>query len=139
MRRALSVIVMLSLAGVLLAACEHDKEEEGPLKACGVAPAALAGSTNLPAGFPQPSSVTYTGTMAEGPSTVVSGYAKGDLDAAFGAYRTALGSSAFKVTKDEKDPRDAEVNFAGRGQSGQVKLSETCSGRVGVTITVRPS
>ena len=38
-----------------------------------------------------------------------------------------------------RSPADAEVNFSGAGNSGQVKLLQTCKSRTNVTITIRPA
>jgi hypothetical protein len=108
-------------------------------KACGQAPAALAGKPALPAGFPSPTAVVYTGRKTQGPTTIVSGYWNGDLDAAFNGYRGALsGAAGYSVTHDEQEKDDAEVNFSGHAKTGQVKLKVECEGRTTVTLTIRP-
>jgi hypothetical protein len=43
------------------------------------------------------------------------------------------------VTKSEHEEDDAEVNFAGHGSTGRVKLEVECAGRTGVTLTIRPA
>jgi hypothetical protein len=94
----------------------------------------------LPQGFPTPSGVTYTGTRADGPSTVVQGFTGADISGAFDAYRGAFkGASGYQVTKDEHEEVDAEVNFAGPGTTGQVKLVQACKDRTSITITARPA
>ena len=45
----------------------------------------------------------------------------------------------YSVTKEEQDEADAEVNFTGAGNSGQVKLLQTCEDRTTVVITIRPA
>jgi hypothetical protein len=63
-----------------------------------------------------------------------------DITGAHDAYVTAVsGAAGYSVTKEEQDAADAEVNFAGAGQSGQVKLLQTCKSRTNVTITIRPA
>src|SRR5262249_48152969 len=106
---------------------------------CGAAPAAMTGSPQLPAQFPTPGGVTFTGQEKDGPTTKVSGHMDGDLDAAYDAWEQALdGKAGYSVTDKEKEEDDAEVNFSGHGTTGQVALKE-CSGRTNVTVTVRPA
>jgi hypothetical protein len=131
----LSVFVVL-----LSAACGSEKKsEEGKAeKECGAAPAAMAGQPTLPAKFPTPDKVTYTGQKKTGPSTMVDGYRDGELGEAFDDYKTAFGSAGYDVTKDEKEEDDAEVNFAGGGSTGQVKMIQSCKDRTNLSITIRP-
>ena len=64
----------------------------------------------------------------------------GDIGDAHDAYVSAVsGAAGYSVTKEEQDAADAEVNFEGAGQSGQVKLLQTCKTRTTVTITIRPA
>jgi hypothetical protein len=138
MRRCL-VIMGLALGALAVGCGGEEKEKEQAGKACPAAPATLSGKPALPAGFPTPSSVTYTSSKKLGPSQVVGGYYDGDIDAAFDAYKNALDSAAgYSVTKDEHEEVDAEVNFDGHGSSGQVKLLQRCRDRASVTITARP-
>jgi hypothetical protein len=132
-------LVLLSVL-LLAAACgSEDKDKEQAGKACGPAPAPLTGTPSLPSGFPKPSDVTYTSSKKEGPTSVVGGFLAGDIDAAFNDYENALkGASGYTITHDEHEEDDAEVNFAGHGQSGQVKLLQGCKDRTTVTITSRP-
>jgi hypothetical protein len=138
MRRCL--LIMGLVLGVLAAGCGKDeKEKEQAGNACPAAPPALSGKPPLPPGFPTPSSVTYTASKPLGPSRVVKGYYDGEIDTAFDSYKSALGSAAgYSVIKDEHEEVDAEVNFAGHGSSGQVKLVQRCRDRTSVTITARP-
>jgi hypothetical protein len=134
------LLIMGLALGVLAAGCgSEEKDKEQASKACPHAPTALSGKPSLPAGFPTPSAVTYTSSKKLGPSQVATGYYDGDIDAAFEGYKDALGSAAgYSVTKDEHEAVDAEVNFAGHGSSGQVKLLQRCRDRTSVTITARP-
>ena len=141
-RRSFALILVVAAAAFAVAGCgggggESDKGEEAA--DCGAAPAAMSGSPQLPAQFPTPSGVTYTGQEKDGPTTKVSGYRDGDLDEAYDEYESALdGKNGYSVTDKEKEEDDAEVNFSGHGTTGQVALQE-CSDRTNVTITVRPA
>jgi hypothetical protein len=129
--------ITLALAIALLAAgCGGGEAEGGD---CGAAPAAMSGSPNLPSGFPTPEGVTYTEEREAGPSTIVDGYREADLGDTFEDYKSAFDDAGYDVTNDEKERDDAEVNFAGGGTDGQVKLREECAGRTTISITVRPA
>lgn len=133
------ILVLLVLATFGIAACGGggDKEEGNASKACGPMPAAVANS-GLPSSFPSPSGVTITATRTAGPTVVASGFAAANLTTTYSSYRSALARAPYHVTKNEKDAHDAEVNFAGDGNSGQVKLGEACRDRTSVQVTVRP-
>jgi hypothetical protein len=135
-------IALVLLAAVLLGACGDSENEEAEEarsnKACSSPASALAGATNLPSTFPTPSGVVVTQTKAAGPSTVVTGYAEGDLDDVYESYKKALDKDPYSVTKSEHDAHDAEVNFKGGGTTGQVRLGEECEGRTSVQVTARP-
>ncbi len=125
---------------LLAAGCGSEKkaEEGGAQKECGSAPAAMAGQPTLPAKFPTPDNVAYTGEKKTGPSSVVSGYRDGELGDAFDAYKSAFDSAGYQVTDDEKEEDDAEVNFAGGSSTGQVKMIQSCKDRTSLAITIRP-
>jgi hypothetical protein len=130
--------VVVAAAGVIVAGCGGEKENGE--KACGPAPAAMSGTPQLPAGFPSPSEVTYTGQSKDGPTTKVDGYWAGEFDDAYNGYESALdGKNGYSVTSKEKEEDDAEVNFSGHGTTGQVKLKVDCKDRTTVGITVRPA
>ena len=131
----LTFVVLLFAAGC---GSEKKAEEGGAEKECGSAPAAMAGNPTLPAKFPTPDSVTYTGEKKTGPSSVVSGFRDGDLGDAFDAYKSAFDSAGYQVTHDEKEEDDAEVNFAGGNSTGQVKMIQSCKDRTSLAITIRP-
>ena len=138
MSRSLGV---LSLFVVLLAAAcgSEKKSEEGKAEQeCGAAPAAMAGQPTLPAKFPTPDKVTYTGQKKTGPSRIVAGYREGELGEAFDDYKSAFGSAGYDMTKDEQEADDAEVNFAGGSSTGQVKMIQSCKDRTNLSITIRP-
>ena len=72
-------LVLGTLVAAFAASCggeEEEAEREAAGKACGPAPAAMSGDPTLPAGFPTPSEVTYTGEKESGPCPLV----RGELD-----------------------------------------------------------
>jgi hypothetical protein len=126
------------LALVALAAGCGGGDEDGAGGSCAPAAAATSATPELPDGFPKPSGVTYTSSREAGPSTIVEGYREGDLGDVFEAYRHGFEAAGYDITKDEREEEDAEVNFAGGGTDGQVKLRE-CEDRTSIEITVRPA
>ena len=136
MRLALLMIVACALP----AGCGGgDGEPASVTTPCPAAQRELAEAPALPPGFPSPPEVTYTRNLQAGPAQIVSGYWQGDIDEAFDGYKDAFAESGYEITKEEQESVDAEVNFAGRGVSGQVKLLQMCSDRTNVSITVRPA
>jgi hypothetical protein len=137
----LLLLPLLALLVVVLAGCGDDDREKAALtKACPAARPAMKSTPTLPGDFPNVRGITYTGVGKDGPTTVATGYVAQDLDAAHAAYSKAVkGAAGYNVTKDEQDAADAEVNFRGGGNSGQVKLLQTCKNRTQVTITIRPA
>jgi hypothetical protein len=131
---------LLALVAVAATACGggEEKDKQAAKQPCGPAKPALASAPRLPQGFPKPSAVTYTGQKTAGPSTVVSGHMDGDIDAAFNSWKSSFDGSSFKISHDEHEAVDAEVNFEGSSTSGQVKLLQGCKDRTSVTVTVRP-
>jgi hypothetical protein len=108
------------------------------LPECGPAPAALPGVPDLPPGFPTPEPMTFTLEREAGPSTVVEGYWTGELEEAYEGWRAAFPEAGYGVTFDEIETRDSEVNFVGGATTGQVRMVQTCSGRVTTSIVIRP-
>ena len=132
----LTVFVLL-----LAASCGSGKKSEkggGAEKDCGPALPAMAGQPTLPAKFPTPDNVTYTGQTKAGPTSIVKGYRNGELADAFDSYKSAFDSAGYSVTHDEKEEDDAEVNFAGGKSTGQVKMIQVCKDRTSLAITIRP-
>ncbi len=133
-------IVAFVLVGVVSAwGGAAQAKDDHPAKKCSTAPAALSGSNGLPTDFPSPSNVVYTSTSSAGPSNIAVGYMKTTLAKAYAAWSKALKSPPYAVTHKEKDPDDAEVNFASSATSGQVALKEPCTGRLSVRVTARPA
>jgi len=134
--KRLALLPVLTLA---LVACD-DKEKEALNRACPIPAPAMKNVPTLPGHFPSAPGITYTGVKKDGPTTVASGYLKEKIGPAHDAYVQTVGSaSSYSVTKEEQEEADAEVNFAGAGVSGQVKLLQTCRDRTNVTITIRPA
>ena len=136
-------LILIPLA-VLLSGCgliEHfDKDRKNLTKACPIPTPAMKSVPTLPGGFPNAKGVVYTGVAKSGPATVASGYIASKIGDAHTVYSTTLkNASGYSITKEEQDAADAEVNFSGNGQSGQVKLLQTCKSRTKVTITIRPA
>jgi hypothetical protein len=130
--------LLLIVACGLLAGCGGG-EPASVTTSCPAAPRELAEAPALPPGFPSPPEVTYTQDLQAGPARIVRGYWSGDIDEAFDGYKEAFEASGYEVTKEEQEAVDAEVNFAGRGVSGQVKLLQSCRDRTDVSITARPA
>lgn len=124
----------------VLAACGGGNGAAGSAgETCPAAPVAMPRQPQLPPSFPSPPEVTYTEERKIGPSQIVEGYWEGDIGSAFEGYKEAFDGTDHSVTKEEREDVDAEVNFAGQGVSGQVKLLQLCKDRTDVSITIRPS
>lgn len=141
--RALAPVLVLAPVCLVLTGCGlfGEKDKENLRKACGPAPAALASAPTLPGSFPTATGFTYTGVRKDGPTTVASGYVAGTtIGEAHTLFATTLKQAAgYQVTHEEQDVADAEVNFAGHAQSGQVKMVQGCKDRTTVTVTIRPA
>jgi hypothetical protein len=100
----------------------------------------MATAPTLPGNFPDAQGITYTGVKKDGPTTIASGYLPDTIGPAHDAYVSAVKNApGYTVTHEEQDVADSEVNFTGSGNSGQVKLLQTCKDRTEVTITIRPA
>jgi hypothetical protein len=97
------------------------------------------GDPKFPSPFPEIDDVTWTSSTIAGPSLIVEGYTGDDLTDLFREMQEKFATNGYSVTKSEKDPHDAEVNFASAANTGQVRLAEECQGRNSVTITIRPA
>ena len=143
MKKTLAFILLAVVAAVALSGCEieaFDKDKKNLKKACPIPAPAMKSVPTLPGSFPSPKGVVYTGVAKSGPATVASGYVADTIGPAHQLYSTTLkNASGYSITKEEQDAADAEVNFSGNGQSGQVKLLQTCKARTKVTITIRPA
>jgi len=140
MRRLSTIALASVLFAFTVAACGEDEDKEAVKKDCPAAPAPMTGSHALPGNFPAPSDMVFTSVKKDGPSTVADGYLSGDISDAHTAIADAVkAASGYDVTKEEQDVADSEVNFSGAGNSGQVKMTQTCRDRTNVTITIRPA
>ncbi len=95
----------------------------------------------FPPKFPQPPDVRYTSSTKAGPSLIVVGYYTASLDTALSEYKDAVGASGYMNLKTEHDPKDAEINFAGGGTTGQIALRDDCKepNTTYVRLTIRPN
>jgi len=141
-------IVVGVLAGMLLlaaAACgesESEKAREAGRGAITCEGTAMSKPTGLPAGFPQPSGVTYVKAAKNGPTVVVNGFGTDDLDATFDAYKSGFQSAGYTVKGTDHEEDDAEIEYEAKdGSGGQVALrsGDSCdNGNTSVSITNRP-
>lgn len=133
-RRAAALVLLLVLAPA--AGCSSGGDEQAA-RECGAPGPAMSGRPELPDGFPTPDGVTYTGSREAGPSTIVEGHTAASLEDTFEAYRAGFEEVGYDVTKEEQEANDAEVNFAGGGTDGQVRLGK-CEDRTSIQVTIRP-
>ena len=144
-----SIVALLLLAFALgVAGCgggksESEKAAEAAAKVGGDVVTCegtkLTAASGLPEGFPEPSNVTYVKTQKDGPTTVVSGYSTGDLDAVYSAYKDAFEPAGYDVPFHEKEDKDAEVSYEkSGGTTGLVALKAECdNGHTSIRITSR--
>lgn len=129
MRRVRLPLVAL----LLLVACG------GGQPSCGPAPSALPALEDLPPGFPVPAEVTWTGDREAGPSRVLEGTQTTSLEEAFESWKAAFADAAsYDVIAEEQEAADAEVNFAGGGTTGQVRLVDRCAEYLNLSVVIRP-
>ncbi len=138
-----AVVAVLAAVTLALAACGGEKDEgkDADADATGSPLATCAGpavaTTGLPADFPVPSGVTFTATATAGPSKIADGFAKGDVQSVYDAWKQAFDQAKYTLTStDFEAPNDAELNFASADgtTSGQVAMRNQCGG--GGTIAV---
>jgi hypothetical protein len=136
------------LAVALLAGCGGGKEEgeEGELgkqarASCSGKP--LSAAPKLPASFPQieADKLTYTRQSTQGPTAVVEGYFRGDVEEAHDEFEKELKGAGFAILFNELEEHDSEISWRGEGRTGQVALREECgeSDKTYVHITNRPA
>jgi hypothetical protein len=131
---ALSMIV----ASLVATACGSENASTSPGQTpCRSTPSPVA-APSFPDGFPPITGVTWSSDQVAGPSQIVQGYTGGTLEDVFGEMKEKFGGGGYSVSKSERDRHDAEVNFTSARNTGQVRLSEECRGRLTVFITIRP-
>lgn len=136
------VVAISLLPVVLLAACDLDKGKKlaAMKQPCTTSPSpALAQTPTLPPGFPTPAGVTFTSSTKTGPSTILTGYFAGTLDAVYAAYKSGFTAARYSLTKTENDGPDAEVDWSGGKTTGEVKINGDCATRTDLTLTIRPA
>jgi len=138
-RLTAGLCIVLCLAFVACGDKDKNKDEGGgkASEACLQTPAPIA-DPKFPAGFPDIGDVTWTLTQQTGPTQVVTGYTGDALEDLYRENKERFAEGGYKVTKSERDPHDAEVNFEGPNNTGQVALAEECQGRRSVRVTIRP-
>jgi hypothetical protein len=140
--RRFPLIALLALLVLALAACgENNDKDKAALKApCLKAAPLMKHNPSLPGKFPNAVGMHYTGVTKDGPATVAAGFINAGIGDAHKAFHDAVsGAPGYKITHEEQDVADSEVNFSGNGQSGQVKMNQTCRSRTEVRITIRPA
>ncbi|MFN2613571.1 MAG: hypothetical protein ABR552_01970 [Actinomycetota bacterium] len=134
------IAIIAALLVVTGAACKDsdaDRERDPNAVACVSTPSPIAGP-KFPTPFPEIDDVTWTSNQTAGPTQVIQGYTGDALGDLFGEMKEKFDGNGFSVAKSERDPHDAEVNFEGAKNNGQVRLAEECQGRTAVTISIRP-
>lgn len=136
-----SLFAALVLMATVLAACEPFWESRAALKKpCSAPPAKMRNVPAIPGKFPIPLGMSIVAVQHDGPATIVSGWIAKKIGPAHEAFAASVkGAAGYSVTKEEQDALDAEVNFSGKGNSGQVKLVQECVSRSTVRITIRPA
>jgi hypothetical protein len=147
MRQAGIAGLLSALLALAAAGCGSKNEEsEAPPSAeakaaCNGKP--LSSTPKLPPSWPQIESdkLTYTVQKTEGPTVVVDGYFKGDVEEAHDEWKKELQAAGYTILFDELEEHDSEVSWKGEGRSGQVALREECgaSDKTYVHITNRPA
>lgn len=134
MRKLLTATMMAAS----LAACSNNGSNglRGQVP-CLTTPSPIADPA-FPALFPQINDFTWTSSQKAGPSLIVQGYSGDALEDIYREMQDNFETRGYHVVKKERDPHDAEVNFSGAQNEGQVRLSEECQGRTALTLTIRP-
>jgi hypothetical protein len=138
-------LLALAMLGLTLAACggESEGDEDGD-RGEAFAPIcempAMTGEAGIPADFPVPPNVTFVKSEDAGPSTIVEGYAEGDISDVYDAWHEAFDDTSYEISFDELEDHDAEISFVGTDDdTGQIKLEDECGeGKVYVRVTSRP-
>ncbi|HET7555515.1 MAG TPA: hypothetical protein VFJ75_07665, partial [Gaiellaceae bacterium] len=78
---------------------------------------ALKAAPKLPPSFPLVESTTLTKQSTEGPTNVVEGYWKGDVEEAHDEYVKEFKAAGYDVLFEEVDEHDSEVSWKGEGRT----------------------
>jgi hypothetical protein len=133
------VFVTLLFALALSVACSGGGSKQantaGP--GCPTAPRAADIAASLPALFPTPRGVMYSGNQSNGATKQVQAYSGSDLTTTFNLYRRVLGVDPFHITGQQLGDHNAEIDFAGSGATGTVRMAATCrtAGTVAISYT----
>jgi hypothetical protein len=135
-------VLAVCVLGLALGGCgDKDKGKESAdqrgRQPCAGVPSPIA-DPKFPSGFPSIGDVTWTASQTAGPTQVVNGYTGDAIGDLFRELKEKFSEGGYTVAKSERDPHDAEVNFAGLNNTGQVALAEECQGRTSVRVTIRP-
>ena len=143
-----AVLGVLAALAFLVAGCGGGKTKvetdtvanPQALAACTGSP--LKATPKLPPSFPMVENTTLTRQSTEGPTNLVEGYWKGDVQEAHDEYMKELKAAGYEILFNEVEaPNDSEISWSGEGRSGQVALRNDCNGggKIYVHITNRPA
>ena len=137
-RRALRLAVAIAAVGTL-ASCGRDA---GGTRSCDGTPLSSE-AIRLPPDFPIPRDAVLTRSSKAGPSQVVEGYFRGDLQSAYEQWKAAFDGAGFAILFDEIERKDSEISYSAPDLDsiGQVALRSNCQAddRTFVHITNRPA
>jgi hypothetical protein len=119
---------------------ETETEAANPRAKAACNASALTATPKLPPSFPMVENTTLTKQSTEGPTHLVEGYWKGELEEAHDEYVKEFRAAGYQVLFEELEEHDSEVSWKGEGRSGQVALRDDCGGgKIYVHITNRPA
>ena len=143
--RQVALLSVLAAAVLAASGCGGSKKEEAraenPLAKVACEGSPLTATPKLPPSFPMVENTTLTKQSTQGPTDVVEGYWKGDVQEAHDEYLKELKAAGYAILVEEVEaPNDSEISWKGEGRSGQVALRNDCGGdRISVHITNRPA
>ena len=145
-----AVLGVLAALAFLVAGCGGGKKTESDTETVSANPQAVAACNGsplkatpmLPPSFPMVENTTLTRQSTEGPTNLVEGYWKGDVQEAHDEYLKELKAAGYQILFNEVEaPNDSEISWKGEGRTGQVALRNDCNGggKIYVHITNRPA